>query len=394
MPVSSRFDYRTPADSSEVQQLGRILAQCFNSSPTDEPVYLSRIGNENVRILCDRGRIIGGLGRLQLGQWYGSARVPMVGVAAVGIAPEHRGQGAAIALMQSVLQELHAQKTPVSVLYSAAQPLYRKVGYEQAGTLCTWEIPTSSIEMRDNTRSLELVSLEVEQFAPLYHQQATRNNGNLDRNAVIWQGLLESQTESPAYAYRIGTAAQPEGYIIFRQQCRGGQCQILIKDWVLLTPAAVRTVWTFLASHRSQIDSIQWQSSPVDALTLMLPEQKTAKIRALSRWMMRIVEVKQALEKRGYPSNLEAELHLQITDSLLPQNTGNWILTVEKGSGTVTQGGRGDLQLDIGSLSPLYTGLFSADQLHWCDRLTGTADALSTATQMFACSLPWMPDFF
>ena len=65
---SGQFEYRIPADSTEVQQFGQVLAQCFNSPPSEESVYLSRIGSENVRLLCDRKRVIGGLGLLQLGQ--------------------------------------------------------------------------------------------------------------------------------------------------------------------------------------------------------------------------------------------------------------------------------------------------------------------------------------
>ena len=391
---SGQFEYRIPANSAEVQQFGQVLAQCFNSPPTEESVYLDRIGSENIRILCDRGRVIGGLGLLQLGQWYGSARVPMVGIAAVGIAPDYRGKGAAIALMQNVLQELHAKGTPLSVLFSAAQPLYRKVGYEQAGTLCTWEIATNSIELRDDSLPIEPVSLDPTEFVSLYQRQAQQINGFLDRNSAIWQGLLESQKDIPPYAYRLGTAAQPEGYIIFQQQREGDRCRLVVKDWVLLTPAAVRRFWSFLAAHRSQIEMVQWRSAPIDPLTLFLPEQNNVKVRSLTRWMLRIVNVRQALESRRYPKGVEAELHFEIQDPLLPANGGKLILTVADGAGSVTAGGRGDLQIEVSSLSPLYTGLFSPRQLQGCDRLTATDSALTIATQLFAGSPPWMADAF
>ncbi len=391
---SGQFEYRIPADSTEVQQFGQVLAQCFNSPPNEESVYLSRIGSENVRILCDRGRVIGGLGLLQLGQWYGGACVPMVGIAAVGIAPDYRGKGAAIALMQNMLKELHAKGTPLSVLFSAAQPLYRKAGYEQAGTLCTWEIATSSIELRDALLPIEPISLDPTEFAALYQQQAQQINGFLDRNSAIWQGLLESQKDISPYAYRLGTVAQPEGYIIVWQQPESDHNRLVVKDWVMLTPTAIRRFWSFLAAHRSQIEMIQWRSAPIDPLTLFLPEQNNVKIRSLTRWMLRIVNVRQALEIRKYPKGIEAELHFEIQDPLLPANEGKLILTVANGIGTVTSGGRGDLQIEVSSLSPLYTGLFSPRQLQGCDRLTATDSALTIAAQLFAGSPPWMPDAF
>jgi len=79
---------------------------------------------------------------IPMGQWWGSQRVPMTGIAGVGVTPEYRGTGVAIALVQDTVKELHRQGVPLSVLYPATQHLYRKAGYEQAGTACWWEIST------------------------------------------------------------------------------------------------------------------------------------------------------------------------------------------------------------------------------------------------------------
>jgi len=376
-----QFTYHTP-NSDELKQLGKILTQSFNAPALDEPVYLNRIGIDNTRIIQTDDQLAGGLGLLNMGQWYNGANIPMVGVAAVGIAPEYRGKGAAIALMQSVLQELYTKEIPISVLFSAAQPLYRKAGYEQAGTLCTWEVATDSIQSQQHTLEVRSLSLDSDLFAKLYDQQAYLNQGFLDRNAVIWQMIKRS--ESPMYAYQF----ENKGYIIFQQQ----QSRLIIRDWVLLTPAAVRQFWTFLANHLSQIDYIEWKSAPVDALSLCLPDQ-TAKLKRLSVWMLRIVHLEKALQLRNYP-NINAELHLDIQDSILPNNQGKFILTVENGRGSITSGGRGDLQLEIRSLSSLYTGLFTAEQLARSSLLTGTPEAIQIATQIFASPIPWMPDFF
>lgn len=377
-----QFTYHTPKHPDEIKQLGKILTQCFNAPPSDEAVYLNRIGIENTRILRINDQIGGGLGLLHLGQWYNGANIPMVGVAAVGIAPEYRGKGTATALIHSVLQELYNQETPISVLFSAAQPLYRKAGYEQAGTLCTWEVSTASIGSKKHTLEVRSLSLDSDIFAQLYKQQTCVTQGFLDRSAVMWEMIKHSET--PTYAYQF----ENEGYIIFYQK----QDRLIIRDWVLLTPAAVTQFWTFLANHRSQIEQIEWRSAPIDALSLCLPDQ-TAQIKSISRWMLRIVHLQKALQLRNYPP-INAELHLDVRDSLLPNNQGKFILSVENGCGTVTSGGRGELQLEIRSLSPLYTGLFTAEQLALASLLTGTPEAIQTATQIFASPTPWMPDFF
>jgi predicted acetyltransferase len=389
----SNFDYHVAANATDIQELGRILSQCFIAPVSDEPRYLDRLGIENVRILRNPDQIVGGLGILRLGQWFGSQRVEMAGIAAVGIAPEYRGKGAAIALMQQTLQELHDQDVPLSVLYPATQTLYRKVGYEQAGMLCKWEVATADIQIRNHSLPIEAIAIDVNKLNNLYCKQATVLNGHLDRNSVIWTTLLDSSKEMPLCVYRLGSETHPQGYVVFQQKRNGNRCEIQIRDWVLLTSEAIERFWTFLGDHRSQIDVIQWRSAPIDALTLSLPEQ-VAKVRELDRWLLRIIHVKHALEQRGYPPGIEAELHFDIHDPLFPRNTGKFILTVANGVGTVIAGGRGDLQLDINTLSPLYSGLFSPIQLKGYDRLSGTDQALAIATQLFTGSPPWMPDFF
>ncbi len=384
-----RFEYRKPESEAELQQLGRILTQCFNAPPMMESAFLNRIGIDNARVLFDRSEMMGGFGMLHLGQWYNKASVPMVGISGVGIAPEHRGKGAAIALMQNALQELHTQEVPISVLYPATQALYRKAGYEQAGIRCTWEIPTATIQVKAKALSLSPTLIAIDSFSSMYHQQARSINGSLDRNDIIWKNLLDAKDKA-LYAYRIGTN---QGYVIFETWEDGENVNIAIRDWSLLTPDAIDQFWTFFSQHRSQIKAIRWKSAPIDALTLRLPEQ-TARVRSLDRWMLRIVDLKAAIEQRSYPAFMSAELHFEVQDDWFARNTGKFILTVDNGVAQIIQGGRGDLQLGIRNLSPLYTGLFTAHQLDRCGKLTGTPAALNIAGQLFSGPPPWMPDFF
>ncbi|MBD1924258.1 GNAT family N-acetyltransferase [Microcoleus sp. FACHB-831] len=392
--MTSQIEYGSIANPEEAEKLGVILNQCFNSPPNSWQTYSDRIGLENFRIIRKGGELMGGLAIYHMGQYYGLESVPMGGIAAVGIAPEYRGSGAAIALMQHAVKELYAKGLPISVLYPATQRLYRKAGYEQGGIYCSWEIPTETIQIKDSNLPIKSVSsISHEVFKDLYHQQSKVNNGNLDRNKAIWDGAIKPQTEEPVYAYLIGKETQPEGYIILAQYQEDNNNLILIKDWVVLTAAAANTLWTFLAGHRSQIKKMRWRSSPVDPLTLLLPEQ-TANIRNLERWMLRVIDVPKALEKRGYPLGIETELHLQVEDELLPENNGKFVLKVSNGRGEVTKGGKGELHLDVRGLAPLYTGLFAPHQLQLAGKLEATETALSVATSLFAGSQPWLPDFF
>ncbi len=392
--MTAQFEYSTLTHPKDIKQFEIILEQCFISGLGGEEAYINLIGVENFRIIRGFEQVVGGLATLDMGQWWGGVRVPMTGIAVVGIAPEYRGSGAAIALMQNTLKELYARGVAISALYPAVQTLYRKVGYEQGGSWCIWEVATRNIQVREQPLPLEpVVSINHQIFHELYQQQARLTHGYLDRHPAIWQRIIQPDEKETVYAYFIGTKDQPQGYIIFTQE-RTEDGEILwIKDWVLRTVAAAQTFWSFLANHRSQIHQVRWKSSAIDSLTLLLPEQ-TAKIWRESRWLFRVIDVVKALEVRGYPSGIQAELHLEIQDNLLPANNGKFILSVANGRGEVTKGGKGELQLNIRELAPLYTSLFTPYHLQMVGKLDGTETAILAATQIFASASPWMADFF
>ncbi|WP_414563728.1 MULTISPECIES: enhanced intracellular survival protein Eis [unclassified Anabaena] len=392
MPI--QFKYATPSSKEDVQQLGYILEQCFIMSAGDSAIYMPRIGVDNLRAIYQDQQIVGGLATIPMGQWWGGQRVPMTGIAAVGIAPEYRGDGAAIALIEEAVKELSDQEVPISVLYPATQRLYRKAGYEQGGSYCTWEISPDSIQLQDKSLPLQpVIAKNHYVFHDLYQQQAKLTDGYIDRHPAIWQGVTQPDHQETVYSYLIGDTDQPQGYIIFTQERTKDGAILRVRDWTMLTHAAVRTFWKFVANHRSQIDKVQWKSSVVDFLTLLLPEQ-TAKIKNQERWMLRIINVVKALEMRGYPPGIDAELHLEIQDNLLVANNGKFILSVANGRGEVTKGGKGELQLDIKNLASLYTGLFTPQQLQLSGKIDATATGLGAATQIFTGNSPWMADFF
>jgi len=116
-----QFEYSQIANPEDVQQFGSILAQCFLASPDENAAYVNRIGRENLRVIRQGAQVVGGLEMISMGQWWGGQRVPMTGIAGVGIAPEYRGTGAAIAMIKHAVKELHTNGVPISVLYKTSR---------------------------------------------------------------------------------------------------------------------------------------------------------------------------------------------------------------------------------------------------------------------------------
>ncbi len=391
--MTHNIEFGTFSNSDESQQLLALLCQCFNAPPSEDQYYANLIGLDNFRVIRKDGRVAGGLAILHMGQWFRGSSVPIAGIASVGIAPEHRGTGVAAAMMTELVKQLYEAGVPISTLYASTSALYRKVGYEQAGNYCRLSVPVDSILLKDRTLPIfPVAATQHEVFHELYRQRAIASSGNLDRNQAIWKGIIESKEET-IHAYLIGAEDKPQGYVIFSQKWGDKGYNLLIRDMVAITPAAARRLWTFFADHRSLAENVIWRGMAIDPFLGLLSEQ-TYKITALERWLVRVINVPKALSLRGYPAGVEAELHLEIQDNILPDNNGKFILAVSGGRGEVTKGGRGELRLDVRGLSPLFTGLFTPHQLQTIGQIEATADAIAAATQIFAGSEPWMSDHF
>ncbi len=409
---SEYSDIRPPKNRSELTALMEILGGTFNFTPQNGVVYSKLIGQINFRLIQSASEVIGGCGLIHAGQYFGGKSVPMLGIAAVGIAPHHRGQQHATTLMQNVLRESRAEGCALSALYPATLPIYRSVGYEQAGTRFDIRIPAKPllIKPRENATTLRPITAKDEPAVlNLYKNRASAAPGNLDRTAFHWTRIRAPRGHhtNATGVLAINTATKtPEGYAYFLQKesvappdAHHAPLNLHVTDFAALTRAAGRRMLSLFADHRSMIDQIIFQGSPDDPLLKLLPERNYA-AKLLDHWMLRIVHLPRALEARGYFPTIQTEIHLDVTDDLFPENTGRFTLNLRNGKATVTPGGRGDINIDIRGLAPLYSGHLSPHHLQITGQLsvspnaTNPAELLNILASAFAGSSPWMRDMF
>ncbi len=138
-----------PTDDGELDAFTPIATQAFSQPGEDGAVWVERFGAKNFRLARVDGKVVGGLGLLKVGQWFGGKRVSMTGVSCVAVAAEYRARGVASALMRSALEEMQREGVALSVLYPATVPLYRRVGYELAGWRIVYELAASAIDLRE-----------------------------------------------------------------------------------------------------------------------------------------------------------------------------------------------------------------------------------------------------
>lgn len=380
-----------PMWDEEFDPLEAMLGQSLFFPPGTMRDWLADVGRQHIRVARRDGRLAAGLAIIPMGQWFGGVSVPMGGITAVGVAPEYRGTGVGGALLRGALEELHAGGVPLSALYPATLTFYRRAGYERAATRTVYEVPAGAIGGRD--RTLDVVAVEPGDYEALYRvytQRARESAGNLDRPIMLWNRFLKPRDRTP-YSYMVTRDSRPEGYIIFLQ---GGRDEPLnVRDICALTPEACRRLLALLADHRSMIDTIRWSGAPLDPLLFLLPEFRY-KVHWSIDLMLRIVDVAGALGARGYPPGLNAGLHLEVRDDLLPWNNRRFVLELSEGRPHVRAGGEGRIRVGVRELAALYTGHLTPFELRVVGAIDGPERDLATAGLVFSGPRPWVPDMF
>jgi len=387
-----RYEPYLPKDR---QRFVKIISSAYVVPQETVCHALDSFPQPDIRTLYDQDQLIGALGIIPTAQYFAGQKVSMTGVCSVAIAPEFRGKGAAFYLMRSLLDELSQQNVAISTLYPALPHLYRKFGYQFAGGNYKWQIATEQIQFPQQLVNHQIdireISCDRELLESLYAQQAKLYSGHIKRTDWLWSQLLKSVNELAIYL--IEDSHKIHGYIICEYKTDGNQKLVAIRDWVLLSQEAIFKFWQFLSYQRSQIQLVEWCSGSTDMLSLSL-DYPSARQKQSSLWAVRLIDLARAWQQRGYPQGINTELHWQVTDPLLPQNNGNFLLTIADGKGTVSRGGQGNLKIAIDHLAPLFTGFGGAAYLAQLGLLEGDAHHIAIADAVFGSSPPWMLDFF
>ena len=230
-------------------------------------------------------------------------------------------------LLRRVLEEAQADGYGLATLYASTLPVYRKVGFEVAGQrilytadardLHVGRTPGRLIPVEDPAKARPVLER-------LHAEEMKATAGGLDRHDLNWARKLDPGGDRPVAVYLIEGREGPEGYVAARH---APDDRLEVLDWTATTPATVRSLLAYLAGYRSVVRTVSWYGGPSDSLVFHMPD-KGWRVGKAQHWLTRIVDVERALGDRGYPAGLAGSVTLEVTDALLPQNEGRFVLTV------------------------------------------------------------------
>ncbi|MCW2898333.1 MAG: putative acetyltransferase [Streptosporangiaceae bacterium] len=319
----------------DLDALFELSAQAFGPLSAPEraratPLDQGAIEDGRVLGCYDGGRLIA-TGRYHpMEQWWHGRAVPMAGVAAVSVAPEERGRGVGSRLVGALIALIASRGIPLSVLYPATAPVYRRAGYEHAGGRHWVTLPTEAL------RGLAADPVKVRRAGPgdaaevvevlARVHRGVRDSGPFDRGVDYTRWDLSAPD---TYAYLA-----EDGFLRYRWD-RGG-AGLFVDRAVAGSAATAGALWSVVGTGSSTAETVRACVGPQDPLLWQLRDRSADDIRRRS-WMLRVVDAPAAVAARGFPDHVAAELVLDLADTSCPANAGTWRLSVSGGRGTLTR---------------------------------------------------------
>jgi len=341
----------------------------------------------------------------------GGAAVPAAGVTWVGIMPTHRRQGALRQMMQAMLDQARDRHEPLAVLWASEGSIYQRFGYGLA-TLAT------SIEMERDRAILmppeppsgrvRLVRVEEAKdlFRPIFEHNRAQIPGFYSRSDTLWdiEVLADFKWarrgfDRKFYAVHESDAGQPDAYAMYRVKQEWANSvpgsELGVQEVMALNGDALREMWRFLLG----VDLIKRITSrsggPNEPLLLMTAEPRRVNVRVRDGLWLRVVDVAEALQRRGYSA--DGTVVLEIRDEFLPDAGGRFRLTTNGCKGTVERtADAADIALDASDLGALYLGGFTFQAL----TRAGRTQELSTGARaradsmLYSAAEAWCPEVF
>jgi predicted acetyltransferase len=336
-------------------------------------------------------------------QWFGGNGLACSGVWGVATEPERRGAGLASACLGTLMDDARQRGTLITALFPAVIEPYRRLGYELAGTYDEHRVALDALPAVDahDLPTVELADVDRDQDAIMacYARWLARRNGTIEPNADFWRTrILErpwdewhravvARDEGTMSGFAVFTRApDPSGHLSFGF---GLKCSMFVAE----DNRALHALIAYASGYRGLGRWLGWSGPPNDPMTLLVGVQ-AVETAYQYRWMLRILDVRGALEGRGYPP-IDAEATFAIEDPRYEENTGVWHVQVSAGEPKVERRWSHDRRaISISTFSSMFTGYLRPDDAVRLGYLDGDDPAVGALDSMLSDPDPWCPFFF
>jgi predicted acetyltransferase len=395
-------DVRIPVEADR-EQIARVLSTSLYFPLENALARSPSFPLQDIRCAYVDDRVVATAAEFPFTQWFGGNGLACSGVWGVATEPEHRGAGLASACLGTLMDDARRRGTPVTALFPAVIEPYRRLGYELAGTYDEFRVALDALPTVDthDLPTVELAEVERDQDAIMacYARWLARRDGTIEPDAAFWRTRL---LERPWDEWHRAVVARGDGTItgfatFTRENDSSGhlsfgfglKCSMFVAE----DDRALRALIAYASGYRGLGRWLGWAGPPNDPMTLLVGVQAVTP-HDRYRWMLRILDVRGALEARGYPP-IDAEATVAIEDPRYPENTGDWHLRLSAGEPKVERGSSHDRRpIPIGAFSSMFSGYLRPVDAVRIGFLDAGDPAVGALDSMLSGPDPWSPLFF
>lgn len=343
---------------SDYDRVAAISGHAFHSPLKEMREWLDSPGRAStVRGLYESGRLVTCFEIYPLQMMTGGGTIACGGIGGLATPPEDRRRGYTGATLRHVVDELRSQGTALCLLGPFKESFYRRYGW------------ASCMERRFYSGSPELFSsfqLGPGQFVrvgpeatpeleTIYNGALRGRFGPLVRNQYWWNNSIWQRESNHTYLWRDETGVA-RAYLSYRFENSPEGKIMRCNEIIALDPVARAQLFAFLYNHDSQCVEISF-GAPADApVNLLLPDPLKCEVQL--SFMLRLLDIEQALTARPYPSGSTGRLTIAVTDDWLSHNQGVFALEVADGKAhcsRLADDHKADLACDVRVLTQCYT---------------------------------------
>jgi len=333
------------------------------------------------------------------------------GLTWVAVRPDHRRRGLMTSMVRTHVERSLDRGEPVSALFAAEAAIYGRFGYGSACDDVRLTLPRRA-PLRPVAGADEL-AVHLERLDPARHEALVEDlhvRAGAGRPGWMPRATppLRARTVADPPAWRDGfeplllatvrDGREVRGLAVFARKDSwvetGPDYTVKVRQASAVDAAAAHRLWSFLLDL-DLTSTVETPMLPVDdALLHLVVIPRPARRRTADNLWVRLLDLPAALTARRYAG--PADVVLDVTDTLLPDNAGRWRLVVDaSGAAEVTRtDAAADVRLDVRELGALYLGGRSATALAGAGLVHGERKALDRLTATMGSSLapvcPWV----
>lgn len=317
---------------------------------------------------------VGGAGAYSFRMRVPGGQIPVSGITAVGVRPDHTRRGVLRRMMRWLFDDAMARHEPAAILWASEATIYQRFGFGQATQFTQFEAERHRVVFLDpispstDARIRMLPSVdEAMDILPALYVEATKDvPGSIERSDIRWRNLILADEEwarrgkGPQFRAVLEIDGVPRGYAIHRAggewSPRGPMGQTNVMEVVALDVESERRLWTWLIEQDLTTKVAVVRGPVPHPLLLMVEEPRRLGATVTDALWLRLLDVPAALTARTYTQ--AGRINFELTDPMIDSNAGRWQLTVRAdGSASCERTtADADLALDVAALACAYLG--------------------------------------